>query len=1261
MKVCFTLFLVLCLRLAHGQADFPPELENPKVFGENKIQPHASFVPFPDREDALTQNEESSPLYISLNGTWKFSWVGNPADRPAEFFKREFDDSSWDNFQVPANWEWNGYGYPIYVNIPYEWTNDPDPPHVPHDYNPVGSYRRTFSIPEGWNGKQVFIHFGAVKSAFYVWINGQKVGYSEDSKTPAEWNITQYLVKGENLVALQVFRWSDGSYLECQDFWRVSGIERDVYLFATPEVHIADFFASAGLSKDYLNGLFDLRINLQNLSSTEKRPFREVEAILTDAGEHQVFLGSKAAEFTASAMTGVQINGIIPNIKPWSAETPNLYRLLILLKDGEGNITEAISEWIGFRTSVVWGGQLLVNGKPVLLKGVNRHEHDPLNGHVVSRELMLKDITLMKQNNINTVRTCHYPNDPYWYSLCDKYGIYVIDEANIESHGMGYGAESLAKDSLWMDMHLDRVKRMVERDKNHPSVIIWSMGNEAGDGVNFSACYEWIHNRDQTRPVHYERALLGPNTDIYCPMYASIEYIEKYASQKQKRPLIMCEYAHSMGNSTGNLQDYWDVIEKYDQLQGGCIWDWIDQGFLTKDEKGTGYYAFGGDFGPPDVLSDANSGCDGIVYPDRTPDPGLYEVKKVYQDIKTTLLDPWKGTISIYNKYFFQTLGFVDLKWDLLSNGQIIGSGSSGLPVVQPRQSVELTIPVADLMNEPDHEYFMNISYVTNREKDLLPEGFTIAAEQLALPGSKRTTPIVTDNLSPLKIAENETLLSVSGNQFTITFDKDFGRISSYKFYGEELMNTGPQLNFWRAPTDNDFGNGIETRCTVWKESGKQQPPAKFAVVKAGKSEVRIEVVFGLKKVNSENRTVYRILGNGDIEVENHFIPAPPVERKREYYSVNQGRNAFRFSADEPVMLSLLPVGNEPLPGFTLKFGITPNTFGRKNGIWENREWEPGTLHFEFRSSKLCFFIYGTDYVYFDYPFETGKKYDLAVVYSVQDKFLKLYSGGQLIEEKHLANAVPMVVNGETFIGGWEGEDRFFDGEMDKFMLWGRALNQEEIASEPGDQLLVNLDFKPGDLTKVTDIAGSRSAAILEKERGMPEMPRYGTRLEIPGQFSKVTWYGRGPQENYCDRKTGAFVGIYTGTTDGLYFPYIRPQENGYRTDTRWVALQDEKGRGLMVIADSLVSFSALNYTTNDFDQGSADNYRHTKDLVKKDFITLNVDYGQTGVGGDDSWGARPHEQYTLNYGEYSYTYTIRPLRGNENLMEISCQRFRKD
>ena len=563
--------------------------ENPKVFNVNKEEPYTTFVPFPDVASALRLDRRQSPFYFSLDGPWKFHWVRNPADRPMDFYRDDYDVSKWDTIHVPSMWEFQGYGVPIYVNSDYEFPRPWNPPHVPHDYNPVGSYKRWFMVPSEWDGREIFIHFGAVKSAFYIWINGQKVGYSQGCKTPAEWDITKYLRKGENSVALEVYRWCDGTYLECQDMWRISGISRDVYLYSAPKVRIRDFFAKPDLDENYTDGSLSVAVELKNDSPGLAAGSVRLELQLLDDQNQVVARESTRLTVGGKPKASTSFTANVRTPKKWTAETPNLYSLVLHLTSADGKNNEVATCKIGFRKVEIKAGQLLVNGVAIQIKGVDRHEHDGYTAHVLSDEVLLKDITLLKQNNINAVRTSHYPNDPRWYDLCDKFGIYLVDEANIESHGMGYGERTLAKNPEYKEAHLDRTMRMVERDKNRPSVIIWSLGNEAGNGPNFVATYEWIKQRDNTRPVQYERAQEQANTDIVCPMY-SWSYLESYGSRIHDRPLIMCEYAHSMGNSTGNFQDYWDLIEKYPQLQGGFIWDWVDQGFIKVSPTGEKYW-----------------------------------------------------------------------------------------------------------------------------------------------------------------------------------------------------------------------------------------------------------------------------------------------------------------------------------------------------------------------------------------------------------------------------------------------------------------------------------------------------------------------------------------------------------------------------------------------------------------------------------------------------------------------------------------------
>jgi beta-galactosidase len=1028
--------------------------ENPAVVGINKYAPHCTLIPYPDERMALENNRIMSPDFLSLNGYWKFNWVEKPDDRPIDFYLPGYDDSQWKQIAVPSNWEFQGYGVPIYVNIPYEWTNKPDPPHIPHDYNPVGSYRQHFTVPENWNDKQVFIHFGAVKSAFYLWINGRKVGYSQDSKTPAEFDITDYIKSGSNLLAIEVYRWSDGSYLECQDFWRVSGIERDIYLYACPKVYIRDYFVHAGLINDYTDGEFILDVVLANKGSHHGRSYTIKAKLIDESGSSVIASFSGEINLKKNRTGNISFGQTIEKPRKWTAETPNLYTLVLLVYNDDGICEEAVSCKVGFRTSEVRNGLLLINGVPVTIKGVNRHEHDPVKIHVMTEEMMLKDIRLMKQFNINAVRTCHYPDDPRWYELCDQYGIYVIDEANIESHGMGYNPDrTLGNDPRFMTAHLARVQSMLERDKNHPSVIIWSMGNEAGDGVNFDTCYNWIKQRDPSRPVHYERAELGRNTDIYCPMYPDIEYLAEYASSPQARPLIMCEYAHAMGNSTGNLQEYWDVIESHPQLQGGSIWDWVDQGIEQKDSKGKIYYAYGGDFGPAGTPSDSNFCINGLVLPDRTPHPALFEVKKVYQYIDIKLTDPEKGIISVKNKYDFISAENLDIHWQLVGDDNIIDSGIVEKPDIAPKGEKAFDLGLSAVEPVPGVEYFLNFSVTTRKPSGLVPQDHEVASGQIPLPWKAEVKP-VKDKASLETIwSKDRKMLTVSGADFYVMFDTLTGTMTSLEFNGTQFLTKGPEPNFWRAPTDNDFGNGMPKRCAVWKEASAVRVVKSFIVSRPAKGEVHVTSNFLLGKSQIPYKLTYKVYGTGDI-----------------------------------------------------------------------------------------------------------------------------------------------IISGEI---------------------------------DPGNDEL-------------------------------PEMPRFGMNLRIPSEFSQVKWYGRGPFENYWDRHTAAFVGVYESKVADLSFPYLRPQETGTRTDIRWMSLTNEDGTGLIIVGLPLISASALLFTTSQLDY--TDNmFRHTVDLTPNDFIDVNIDYRQTGVGGNDSWGARPLAVYTISSGKYSYNFRIRPINQNNDPMKISKVVFSPD
>lgn len=1077
-----------------------PEWEDPTVFNLGREEPYAYFVPFPDIDSALKMDWKSSALYQSLNGLWKFFWVEKPADKPNDFWKIDYDDRHWVNFPVPANWEINGYGIPIYVNSVYEFApKKPDPPHIPHDNNPVGCYRRTFTLPSHWKDKEIFIHFGAIKSAFYIWINGHFVGYSEDSKTPAEWRITPYLRSGENLVALEVYRWSDGSYLECQDFWRISGIERDVYLYAAPKIRIRDFFALATLDDDYRNGRLDLEVELKNTNEKQRGTKVNLEVRLLDEDQKILYQETKGINMNRRERTMLKFETNVPQPKKWSAETPYLYKLLLILKDAKGKITEVVPSRIGFRRVEIKDGLLLLNGVPIKLKGVNRHEHDPFTGHVISEELMRRDLELMKQNNINAVRTSHYPNDPRWYELCDEFGLYVIDEANIESHGMGYGERSLAKKPEWGQAHLDRTRRMVERDKNHPSIIIWSLGNEAGNGINFELTYNWIKKRDPSRPVQYERAILEANTDIYCPMYARISRLIEYAREKQSRPLIMCEYAHSMGNSTGNLQDYWDVIETYDQLQGGFIWDWVDQGLAKKNEKGEIFWAYGGDFGPPGTPSDSNFCCNGLVAPDRTPHPALREVKKVYQYVGIKAVDIDKGQFEITNKYDFLPLSKFNIYWTLVANAQSVASGVIEAPEVAPHEKKIISINLYPYLTAPNKEYFLNFEVKTREPLPLIPANFTVATEQIPIKTLKARLPLVSFSSlgektfpqqltaskpeekfpfsesgkekspvpsiekkvggtpspikeseirveSEIKIKETQSDLILETEKVTAIFNKATGLLKSYKFKGQEFLREEPVPYFWRAPTDNDFGNRMPQRCAIWLRASHNRQLQKFEYKKLSDNQVKIETTLRLPDVPAKYKIAFILNNQGELLFQNSFTP----------------------------------------------------------------------------------------------------------------------------------------------LG----------------------------------------------------------------ERELPEIPRMGMKLILPSSFSRLEWYGRGPHENYVDRKTSAFIGRYQDNVRLMKNPYVTAQEYGNRSENRWLTIRDEGGLGLMIVGFPDFEFSALPNTPDDLTQKWRGEL-HAYQVEPRDLTCLLICDMVTGVGGDDSWGARPHPQYEIPARPYDYAFVLRPLEAEDDPMIV--------
>ncbi len=1012
-----------------------PDWENPQQTSFNTAKPHVTYVPYDSEAKAVKNNAGESALYLSLNGKWKFKLSDNYKQVPEGFYQPGFDASSWALIEVPSTWEVQGYSYPIYTNIPYEfYSKNPLPPHVSHEYNPVGTYLTELSIPESFKGKSVFVHFGAVKSFFYIWLNGKYIGFSKDSKTPAEFDLTPYLKQGNNTLALQVFRWSDGSYLECQDMWRMSGINRDVFIYARPQTYVRDFFARGNLKDNYINGNLEIDILFNKLSVEDVKNYKlqinlyeknnTVKPVSTDI----ISLGSAAGK------DSLRYEKRIPQVKKWTAETPDLYILTLTLLDLNGNFIESLSNRIGFRTSEIKNGLLLINGVAVKLKGVNRHEHDPVKGHVISREMMLLDVQLMKQNNINAVRTCHYPNDPYWYELCDEYGLYVIDEANIESHGMGYDLNrTLGNNPIWENAHIDRTRRMVERDKNHPSVIIWSLGNEAGNGCNFLATYKWIKTRDLSRPVQYERAGHEWNTDIFCPMYEGVQSLLNYASKKQDKPLIQCEYAHAMGNSTGNLVDYWDAIDNNEQLQGGFIWDWVDQGLQKFDSTGRKYWAFGGDFGPKDVPSDGNFCTNGLVFPDRKPHPGLSEVKKVYQYVKFTSVDPEKPSFRLSNKYAFRDLNNTLLRWEISENGKIIAQGMFTTENIKAGASRDYVVSWKRPSVKPGRNYYLNLYLITTDDSPLLGKNHILASEQFGMYSTLQDE-TATSSLPSVIVYETEKDITVKGKTFAVEFNKESGTISSFTFDGEQLIEQGPLPNFRRAPLDNDVGCRMFEKCKPWYDASENRQVKSVILDKSDEKAVKITVSFLFPDARSELISTYIVSGKGDILVEN---------------SLKAGQN-------------------------------------------------------------------------------------------------------------------------------------------------------------------------------------------------LPWIPRLGVNMRLNGSLNQLDWLGRGPFENYADRKTAAFVGKYHSTTDEMYTPYVRPQENGYRTDVKWVSVNDGKSVGVYFEGSYNMGFSALPYTYDDL-KGFEHKGKHGNLLTRQSFTDLNLDYLQCGVGGDDSWGAWPMQKYLIPATDYTWSYRIRP------------------
>ena len=871
----------------------PKDWENPKLTGIANEPPHASLVVCPDEAVAKTieyagnVQRAKSPFYRSLNGEWKYWYASNQTQRLPDFASPQLKDATWNPMRVPSNVELQGYGIPIYVNIQYPWRKPWTPPIVPGDdpNNTVNYYRRTFTVPSEWTGRRVFLTFDGVNSFCYVWVNGERVGMGKDTRTPLEFDITRQIRPGDNLLAVENFRWCDGSYLEDQDFWRLSGIYRDVYLWSAPELHIRDFEVKTDLDAQYLNAELRVAAKIRHYGPAEAEA--TIEGKLLDPAGNPVVQSPQVALRAGSDMELEAVfESQLPNPLKWTAETPNLYKLLLTLKTKAGKTLEVVPCNVGFRKVEIREGNLLVNGQRIFIKGVNRHEFDPDRGQAIGIESMERDIRLMKQFNINAMRCSHYPNQPAWYDLCDRYGLYLIDEANIESHGMGYEKESLAKQPEWLDAHMNRTVRMVERDKNHPSVIIWSLGNEAGDGTNFVATSQWVHQRDTSRPVHYERAELAPHTDIVCPMYPTPKSLGDYAAKPQTRPYIMCEYSHAMGNSSGGMWAYWSQIYSRPHLQGGFIWDWVDQGLRhplpsgkTPDKASAGrnyFWAFGGDYGPAGTPSDQNFCCNGLVSADRQPHPGLHEVKHIYQYIQTRALALDQRRIEIKNGY-----GFTNLKdlargeWRLVQDGVTLQSGPLPEMDLPPGAVAQLTVPVKPFRPEPGAEYFLEVDFILRHEQPWALAGHTLAWDQFKLPDMV-LAPVARLLVYPeVRMTEVGSQVVLVGKGFEIVFDKTAGTLKSWRAQGRELIESPLRPDFWRAPTDNDRGRKMDESQGIWRTAHEGAQLLAFSV--QAKPEVRgvfVSAVHALPKVNAVWETDYTVYANGDVAVSARFKPA---------------------------------------------------------------------------------------------------------------------------------------------------------------------------------------------------------------------------------------------------------------------------------------------------------------------------------------------------------------------------------------------------
>ncbi len=1007
--------------------------ENLAVTQINAEKAHATYVPF----ETLSWNNntlEKSSLVQFLNGTWKFAYFKNPSLIPSDIHSTKKNNSKWDDTQVPSNWQLQGdgkYDPPVFTNIKYPF--EPNPPYVPKEYNPVGVYKKSFIVPADWDEQQVFIHFGGVQSAMYLWVNGRKVGYHEDGMLPAEFNITNYIKKGNNELTVQVFNWSDGSYLEDQDFWRLSGIYRDVYIFTTPNVRMRDFSVLPELDEDYKDAELHVAVAIENVREKKNEPYF-VRVTLRDAMDNPI-MTLKSENFTVqkSVERTISLKGNVTNPLKWTAETPNLYKVGIELVAANGKAVQAFVVHTGFRKIEIKDGLFLVNGQAIKIKGVNRHEFDMHNGRTITSESMIEDILLMKRHNINAVRTSHYPNHPEWYNLCDEYGLYVVDEANVESHGLWANGYYVGEKSEWKQAIVERNVNMVLRDKNHPSIVYWSMGNESGWGANFDAAYEEMKKTDpQKRPVHYESqnptyAKVLSRYDIISQMYLSLKDIVRLFNEDETRPFIICEYAHSMGNSLGNFNKYWDLYYKYPRLQGGFTWDWVDQGLRSKDKNGNEYW---------NIInySDGANVNDGLVTPDRRVQPELNELKKIHQNFTVNEIDAITGLISVENRNYFVSTGHVMLNWELIEDGVVVHKGSIDDLQILPQSQKLIQLSYPKNLIKKGKEYFLNVYFVLKQATPWADKGYEVAKEQirLNLPTHIHTIGDVLSQTGNLTVSDNKTDLTIKGPDFSVSFNKKQGSLVSY-IKKKRAMFTDPLLpNFWRVPTDNDEGGGNNSFASRWREAGLDRYTIennKFTVINQQPNEVKISVVNKLifKTGSILQTTEYTVMSDGSIRVDNNF----------------------------------------------------------------------------------------------------------------------------------------------------------------------------------------------------------------QVDEQLPPLARVGMTTSLPKDFNNLEWYGRGSFESYEDRKDAAFVGLWKGKVEDQYFDYVMPQENGNKTDTRWVKVMAE---------NSSICFRgipSINFNIQNYADTALNNSKISHKLQRGDKTYVHIDHKQMGLGGDDSWSPRVHQEYVLNGSEYSLSFYI--------------------